>query len=186
MYVRACVNACVRAYVITFVHASRRQGAKLGQRDKLQHEQPDVVHHARQRRVLGYWDARRAPRPFVDRLPVQPDPRSNRQQVLDPRTLPGREPVRVAVQLHAPKVRLELELEIASVAGDFVWKWGGVGGAWFLVQRCNHLIWRKDCNDLGAHVERRWINHEIRRRAKHDQGSEVCAVLEGLGADAGD
>jgi len=87
-----------------------RQGAKLRQRDKLEHEQPDVVHHARQRRVLGYWDARQAPWPFVNRLPVQPDPRSNRQQVLDPRTLPGGEPVRVAVQLHAPKVRLELDL----------------------------------------------------------------------------
>lgn len=87
-----------------------RQVAKLRQQDKLQHEQPDVVHHARQRRVLGYWDARRAPRPFVDRLPVQPDPRPNRQQVLDPRTLPGGKPARVAVQLHAPKVRLELEL----------------------------------------------------------------------------
>ena len=101
-------------------------GAKLRQLDKLQHQQPDVVHDARQRRVPWRRDARHAPRAFVERPPVQPHPRSNRQQVLDPRLLPFREPGGVSVNDHAPIVSVELDLE--RVLGDGG-RQGGQGGA---------------------------------------------------------
>ena len=119
----------------------RRGGdAKLRQPDKLEHPQPDVVHDARQRRVPCCRDARHAPRAFVERPPVQPHPRSNGQQVLDPRTLLGGEPVGVAVDDHAPKISVELEL---GGAESDVRRERGEGGAAGVrsPQGCNHLVW---------------------------------------------
>ena len=116
-------------------------GAKLGQLHKFEHKQPNIVHYARHWRVLRCWDARYTSRPFADWFPVQPDPRPNGQQVLDPSTLPGREPVHVAVKLHAPEVRLELELGCGE--GDISWERGkgGAAGVRF-AQGCNDNVGR--------------------------------------------
>ena len=113
---------------------------KLCQRHKVQHEQPNIVHDARQRWVAWRWEARLAPRPPVERPPVQPDSRSNRQQALDPFTLVAREPVGVAMHLEAPKVSVDLNLE--SVVLD-VWRERVEGEAADV--RCaedgNHAVW---------------------------------------------
>ena len=161
--------------------------------------QPDVVHDARQRRVVRCWEARLAPRPLADRLPVQPSTRSNRQQVLDPSTLPGREPVGVAVQLHAPEVRLDLQLE--HVAGDGSLEVGeGVAGSVRFVESRNHLVRRRHALEVWAVDERSWVDREDRRCwaggggrwwwwwlwAVDDQGGEAGASIESTHVDLGD
>ena len=123
--------------------------------------QPDVVHDARQRRVVRRWEARLAPRPLADRPPVQPSTRSNRQQVLDPSTLPGREPVGVAVELHAPEVRLDLQLERVAGDGGREGGEGGAGGVRFAESR-NHLVRRRHALEVWAVVERVWVDREAR------------------------
>ena len=95
---RTRVHMCVHARVCYLLDG------KLGQRDKRQHPQPNIVHDARQRWVAWRWEARLAPRPSVERPPVQSDTRSNRQQALDPVTLVAGEPVGVGMHLEAPKL----------------------------------------------------------------------------------